>query len=167
MNIDAQLIALRELKDRLAAHERSLRDDAFASLQPGDRRTVWVDGVQVGAVARSKTGKPKIVAVVDDREAFVAWAENFAPGEVQTVKSVRPGSEATILASFAKGELVDRGTGEVLSGVPGVKLVESAGTASTVRVTPESTPEARGVLDGFGDAVMTALGIEPRRIEQQ
>lgn len=120
---------LKELKDR----NDKTRARVQGTLKPGDRRTVWLDDTEIGAVSRNRA---TTAWVVDDRDAFTAWVAETYPEAILTVttSSVVPAWEKELLASP-----VDQSTGEI---PPGLKQVTST---PGVVVKPNPTGSARAV----------------------
>ncbi|MBP5896378.1 hypothetical protein [Streptomyces scabiei] len=99
------------------------------------------DGTKVASLTVSNpTPKPAIT----DEAAFVRFVEDVAPGEVMTIKVVRPAFAAKLIEEMEKrgsAEIVDPGNGEIID-VDGVEMKEAR--AATHSVTWEK--EGRAAL---------------------
>lgn len=115
----------------LEAQNKKTRAAVQATLNPGDRRTVWFGGAEIGTVSRNR---PSTGWAVTDREAFTAWVAETYPEAIVTTRSVVPAWEKELLTSP-----VDKTTGEVPPG-----LEEKTSTPGIV-VKPNDTGTARAV----------------------
>lgn len=118
---------LKELKER----NEATRTRVQGTLKPGDRRTVWLDGTEIGTVSRNR---PSTGWAVTDRDAFTAWVAETYPEAIVTTRTVVPSWEKELLASP-----IDKTTGEVPPG-----LEEKASTPGIV-VKPNDTGTARAI----------------------
>jgi len=133
---------LKELTER----NKKTRDRVQGTLQPGDRRTVWLDDVEIGTVSRNRPSKGWSVT---DRDKFTAWVAETYPEVIVTTLSVVPAWEKEFLT-----DPVDKVTGEVPAGVeektstPGVVVKPNAvGSARAIAMMLGGMPE----LDAGGD----------------
>lgn len=133
---DPRLIVLAAavMKKAIVGADADARERLLMMLDPGDRKTVWVDTpdgrVDAGTVTLTKPSKPKPVRKVTDRDAFLSWVKEHRPDEVIHTEAVRSSYETAILSRPEADE-----NGEVVDNPPGVEWVESV-TRSVVQVRP-------------------------------
>ena len=108
-----QRIALAEF---LGSHFLKVRADrlngeALAEMTVGERLAVKFGG-QVAAWL--SLPKPASRASVSNKELFTAWVEKHMPDEIETVKTVRPGTQKTLLdaAKANGGKWLNKATNE-------------------------------------------------------
>lgn len=137
---------LKVLFDRLARHDRDLRDDLTTSTVPGERLPAVIPGTDtpVGWVTRTKPTKTKPAPKVTDPAGFLRWVEEHRPDEIVTpAPQVRSSFVAAVLAD---GGVTDTATGELV--LPdGVEWVTPEPSKSTLRVVLE---------DGGAEAIEAA-----------
>lgn len=153
-----RLGALRGLQDKVKeAYERT-RAEMAAAFDPGDRKAaILPTGKSIGTVSYSNG---RTAAKVANERAFFAWVVANAPGEVETVSSVRESYRKALLDRVKAGPdetAVDPKTGEV---VPGLKFSTSDPYVS-VRQSDEQLAAlanawASGELDVIGLAALAA-----------
>ena len=118
--LPTSLVAMSVLKDMLAEADAHVRAELTKQMLPTDRQTavVYVDdeAVPVGSVTRKKMDPGgQVTAAVTDIDALVKWCQKHAPGEVQTIVTVRPAFQKRLLDCVkADGGWVSPITGEVL-----------------------------------------------------
>jgi hypothetical protein len=95
-----KVAALRMLSDRANGAYEKARLEAEAVLPRGARWPVEVEGVKVGTVSRSAPGK---VAQITDPVAFLAWAKEHYPEEIEPVLDV-VGTEEQVKAALYEHE---------------------------------------------------------------
>lgn len=138
-----RLLALRVAKDWIAAEERQLRDDTAAELTVGERVPGLLDPANkdtlLGFVQLTK-GRESVA--VTDKDAFMEWVAEHAPGEIVTVparEDVRASFVAAITAAVKRdGGWPDPTTGEIVT----VDGVESVVGAPTLMVKPTAEADA-------------------------
>lgn len=133
-----RLLALRVLRDWIAAEDRRLRDEMCAELVVGERYSGLLDPADreslLGFVQLTKARES---AMVVDSDALLAWVEAHCPGEVVTTRSVRPAFVQTLLGSVkADGGWADPESGELLE-VDGI-AVRTGSPTLTVKPTAEA-----------------------------
>lgn len=83
------LAAIIETRKRLADLEAKYRNGAGQTINPGDRSSIVLDAgpaeVVIGWVSRNKQGYE---VYIEDPEAFLAWAKENYPHEVDTIPEV-------------------------------------------------------------------------------
>ena len=135
-----QLVAVAVLKEMLAEADSDLRARLLAEVLPGAREpaAVEIDGdlVVVGAVTAKKADPGgKVIAAVTDLRALVKWCKVHAPGEVETIVTVRPAFQKRLLDVVkAEGGWVSPITGEVLD-PDGVETSLSGSSGGGLMVT--------------------------------
>jgi hypothetical protein len=141
-----RLLALRVLKDWIAAEDRRLREELAAEVRVGERYA----GALPGAAAADVLGfvqmvKGREAASVVDQAALLAWVEEWAPGEVVTTRAVRPAFVTALLAAVkGDGGWVDPLTSEVVD-VDGIEIKTSAPTLN-VKPTAEADQLVRDAI---------------------
>lgn len=133
-----RLLALRVLKDWVAAEDRRLREEMCAELVVGERYSGLIDPADkdslLGFVQLTKARES---ATVTDPAALLAWVVEHCPGEVVTTRSVRPAFVTALLASVkADGGWIDPDTSELLE-VDGIE-VRTGQPTLTVKPTAEA-----------------------------
>lgn len=118
-----RLLAIRVVKDWIAAEEKTLREATAAGLMVGERVPGALDpgdpDTLLGFVQLTKAREA--VSVVDPA-ALLAWVETHCPSEVVTTRQVRPAFLVALLASVkADGGWIDPSTSELLE-VDGVEV---------------------------------------------
>lgn len=138
----ARLLALRVIKDWIAAEDRKLRDEMCAELVVGERYSGLLDPAdKESLLGFVQLTKARETASVVDGEALLAWVEEHCPGEVVTTRSVRPAFVTALLASVKAdggwispdGELVDVDGVEVRTGSPTLTVKPTAEADGLVR----------------------------------
>lgn len=136
---DTRAVLEAAVLKELEARNKKTREAVLGTLQPGDRRTVWLDDTEIGTVSRNRSGKGWSVT---DRDAFTAWVAETYPEVIVTTRSVVPAWEKEFLA-----DPVDKLTGEVPPG-----LAERTSTPGVV-VKPNDAGTARAIA-----ALLEAMG---------
>ena len=131
-----RLLAIAVVKGRIAAEERRLRTELTAELVTGAREAGFTDPDDQEATALGFVTKKKgaTSARVTDPAALLAWAKEYAPGEVVHVPTVRPAFVTRLLDQVKKdggwvdpetSELIDVEGVEVITGDPGLMVKAS------------------------------------------
>lgn len=133
-----RLLALRVLKDWIAAEDRRLREEMCAELVVGERYSGLLDPAdRESLLGFVQLTKARETAAVTDQAALLAWVEEHCPGEVITTRSVRPAFVTALLGSVkADGGWIDPGTSELLE-VDGIEVRTGTPTL-TVKPTAEA-----------------------------
>lgn len=140
-----RLLALRVLKDEVAAADAALRAEVAAAMLVGDRVTATLDTYDVpggdgqpevvGHVQLTKGAAGKRDAVVTDEAALLRWVQAQRPTEVVTTERVRPAFLRVLLDSVRQnGCYVD--SAGVMHSLPGVEVVEGRQGNPTLTVKP-------------------------------
>ncbi len=137
----SRLLAVRALKELIAAEETRLRTEVYELFtRPGQREAGTLDGQELGTV---QLDRPSTSWQVRDRAAFTAWVEDTHPDEI--VRSVNPAFERSVLDRVKRdGGLVDEATGEV-GMPPGLLLVQGSPTLKT-RLAGDAKPTVLAAL---------------------
>lgn len=122
----------------LADEER--RDEIRDTLNPGDRKTVYLDDGdtrrEIGTVLRTK---PKPAMSVIDHEAFGRWVDEHCPEAIVTTRQVNPSWRQRVLRA-GHVEVLDPETGELREMVPdGIGIISAP---SQLRISPNEHGEA-------------------------
>lgn len=127
-------LAASVLKRVITEADADARERLLMMLDPGDRKTVWIDTptgkVDAGTVTLTKPAKPKTVRKVTDPDAFLNWVKEHRPDEVIHTESVRSSYATAVLGRPEADE-----NGEEIPLPPGVEWVETT-TRSVVQVRP-------------------------------
>lgn len=129
--------ALKTLADAIADQLKTVKAEMQEQMEATGARTLEAalpDGTKVATISRP-TSKAK--AAVVDQDAFLAWAREHSPANVETklVTAVRPAYTTALLAEMTaagSAEIADKETGEIAL-VPGVDIVAGRATSHTVR----------------------------------
>lgn len=133
----ARLVRAKAVLDLLTEAVNALRVNAKPALNPGDRASAWVDGVNLGSVQMTD---PKPTLHVDDEQALLRWVRRHVPAAIVT----RRVTTTTITPAWVERVLKDGGTwtdpktGEIHD-VPG--LAVSTATPQ-LRVEPNDQAKA-------------------------
>lgn len=142
-----RLVALRVLKDAVAAADIATRAALLVALLVGDRATAAVTGpdgkpVTIGTVTAANPPTKGTSASVTDMDAFLKWCWKHAHSEVQTVTVVRPAFQRKLLQVVeACGGWVDPATSEVVD-VPGVTFTPPSDGRPYLMVKPADNADA-------------------------
>ncbi len=142
-----RLVALRVLKDAVAAADLATRAALLDALLVGDRATAAVTGpdgepVTIGTVTATKPSAGSTTAAVTDMPALLAWCTTYAAEEVQTVTVVRPAFQRKLLdAMKAQGGLLDWQTGQVVP-VDGITVAPPTSGQPGLMVKPADNADA-------------------------
>lgn len=133
-----RLLALRVLKDWIAAEDRALREEMCADLVVGERYSGLLDPAdKESLLGFVQLTKGRESATVTDPAALLAWVEDHCPDEVVTTRQVRPAFVTALLGSVkADGGWIEPHTGQLLD-VPGIE-VRTASPTLTVKPTAEA-----------------------------
>lgn len=153
-----RLLAIRVLKDRIAEEEKALRDDAAADLLVGEKVVgALLDDQELAPIGYVQLTKGRESAAVVDRDALLAWAEKYAPGEVITTRAVRESFITHLLAEVKQvGGWFDRDTGEIVP-VDGVEVR----TGSPILQVKPNDDADRLVVEALAGRRMALPGGEP------
>jgi hypothetical protein len=133
-----RLLALRVIKDWVAAEDRRLREEAAAGLVVGERVSGAIDpGDPDTLLGFVQLTKARESVGVTDRDAFTEWVAEHAPGEIVTIparEDVRASFVAAVCASVKahggwvtpEGECVPVDGVEVTTGQPTVTVKPTA-----------------------------------------
>jgi len=136
-----RLVALRVLKDAVAAADTATRAALLDALLVGDRATAAVTGpdgkpVTIGTVTATKPSAGSTTAAVTDPDALINWCSFYAPTEVQALVIVNPAFQRKLLdACKREGGWFDRDTGEIVA-VDGVTVTPPTGGQPGLMVKP-------------------------------
>lgn len=153
----ARLLVLRVVKDWVAAEEKSLRTSVTADLVVGERVPGVLDpGDPDSLLGFVQKVKGRETVAVTDREAFMEWVAEHAPGELVKIparEDVRTSFVAAVVSAVkADGGWTDPSTGELIP----VDGVESVVSEPTLTVKP--TAEADGIVRDALASRRLALG---------
>jgi hypothetical protein len=143
----ARLVLASAIRDAIADQVEEVRAELRPSLNPGDRTSALVDGVNLGSVQMTA---PKATLRVVDYADLMVWAMAHAPDAIVTTTTVNQAWVASLLKSG--GEWADPATGEVLE-VPGLGTSEPS---PQLRVTRTDAASAWALA-----ALTTAMGTAP------
>lgn len=130
----ARLVLASAIRDAIGDAVEEIRGEVRPELNPGDRTTAYVDGVQVGAVSMTQT---KPAGKVVDYAALMVWALKHVPAAVVTPSpTLSPAWVAGLLKNG--GEWTDPATGEVHE-VPGLGTSQAG---AVLRVVPNDAGKA-------------------------
>ena len=129
----ARLVLASAIRDAIGERVEDIRQELRPELNPGDRTTAYVDGVQIGAVQMTQT---KPAAKVVDYAALMIWAMEHVPAAIVTTQTVSSAWVATLLRSG--GEWTDQETGEVFV-IPGLGMSQAG---AQLRVVPNDAAKA-------------------------
>ncbi len=142
-----RLVALRVLKDAVAAADLATRAALLDALLVGDRATAAVTGpdgepVTIGTVTATKPSAGSTTAAVTDLAALALWCSWHAPTEVQTVQVINSAFQRKLLDACKRdGGWHDPETGEILE-VPGVTVTPPTGGQPGLSVRPADNADA-------------------------
>lgn len=147
----ARLVLASAVRDAIADKVDEIRDELRTGLQPGDRKTAYVDGVNVGSVQMTQ---PKPATKVVDYGALMIWVLEHVPAAIVTTQTINQAWVTTLLKG--DGTWTDPQTGEVLE-VPGLG-VSQAPPRLMVTQTDQATAWA---IEALAVAMYTPLAIAP------
>ncbi len=142
-----RLVALRVLKDAVAAADTATRAALLDALLVGDRATAAVTGpdgepVTIGAVTATKPSAGSTTAAVTDLNALVHWCRDHAPSEAEVVWIVRPAFQRKLLDACKRdGGWHDTITGEIVA-VDGITVTPPTGGQPGLMVKPADNADA-------------------------
>jgi len=129
-----QEVAMTALHKELGDTLGTLRADMQTALEEMGAERIAAklpDGTKVGALTVSNpTPKPAIT----DEQAFIRFVEDIAPGEIMTVKVVRPSYAKKLLDDMEQrgaAEIIDPGNGEIVE-VDGVEMKTARAASHSV-----------------------------------
>ncbi len=140
-----RLVALRVLKDAVAAADLATRAALLDALLVGDRATAAVTGpdgepVTIGTVTAKEGAARGAGATVTNERALVAWCEKWAPYEIHVV--VRPAFQRRLLDVVnTSGAWVSPITGEVVP-VDGITVAAPTTGPPGLMVKPADNADA-------------------------
>jgi len=117
----ARLILASAVRDAIGDRVEEIRAELRPELNPGDRTTAYIDGVQVGAVAMTQT---KPAGKVIDYGALMVWVMEHVPAAIVTPSPTVSSAWVTTLLKNG-GEWTDPTTGEVYE-VPGLGVTQAS-----------------------------------------
>lgn len=118
-DVAAQMVALKEIRDRVDAEREKRKAQFLADGEEGDRTTAKLDGQIIGAVSIVKARE---TAKIVDEAALTQWVMSHFPTEIETINRVRTSFLNVILKSVKEnGGWIDAKTGEFLA-VDGVDV---------------------------------------------
>jgi hypothetical protein len=148
----ARLVLASAIRDAIGDRVEDIRAELRPELNPGDRTTAWIDGINVGAVAMNQT---KPAAKVVDYALLMAWAMVHAPAAIITPAPTLNGAWVTTLLKGG-GEWTDPQTGEVLE-VPGLGMSQASPNL-VVTKTDAAKAWALGALDATMHSPLAITG---------